>query len=97
MLDPVKLEPAVATVAVTSNQPGTLVLIDGLQRGVAPMTISDVCEGQHLVELKSASGRYFQRVDARTGQKINDRRHAAARRLRWSRPAARPRSTPTCG
>ena len=69
VLDPVKLEHAVATLSVTSNQPGTLVLIDGLQRGVAPMTISDVCEGQHLVELKSASGRYFQRVDARTGQK----------------------------
>ncbi len=71
VLDPVKLEPAVAAVSIASNQPGTLVLIDGLQRGVAPMTISDVCEGQHLVELKSASGRYFQRLDARTGQKIN--------------------------
>ena len=71
VLDPVKLEPAVATVTIASSQPGTLVLIDGLQRGVAPMTISDVCEGQHLVELKSASGRYFQRLDARTGQKIN--------------------------
>jgi len=71
VLDPVKLEPAVASVVVSSNQPGTLVLIDGLQRGVAPMTIPDVCEGQHLVELKSQSGRYFQRVDARTGAKIN--------------------------
>jgi hypothetical protein len=71
VLDPIKLEPAVATVSVTSNQPGTLVLIDGLQRGVAPLTITDVCEGSHLVELKSASGRYFQRIDARTGQKIN--------------------------
>jgi hypothetical protein len=70
VLDPVKLEPAVATVSVTSNQPGTLVLVDGLQRGVAPLTIADVCEGQHLVELKSASGRYFQRIDARTGQQI---------------------------
>ena len=70
MLDPVKLDPAVAAMSVTSNQPGTLVLVDGLQRGVAPMTIPDVCEGQHLVELKSASGRYFQRIDARTGQKI---------------------------
>jgi hypothetical protein len=70
VLDPVKLEPAVATVTVSSNQPGTLVLVDGLQRGVAPMTITDVCEGEHLVELKSASGRYFQRVNARTGQKI---------------------------
>ena len=71
VLDPVKLEPAVASVVVSSNQPGTLVLIDGLQRGVAPMTIPDVCEGQHLIELKSQSGRYFQRVDARTGAKIN--------------------------
>src|SRR5688500_8925776 len=71
ILDPVKLDHAVATVSVTSNQPGTLVLVDGLQRGVAPMTIPDVCEGQHLVELKSGSGRYFQRIDARTGQKIN--------------------------
>ena len=70
VLDPVKLDPAVASVSVTSNQPGTLVLVDGLQRGVAPMTIPDVCEGQHLVELKSGSGRYIQRIDARTGQKI---------------------------
>jgi len=71
VMDPVKLEPAVANVSVTSNQPGTLVLIDGLQRGVAPMTINDVCEGAHVVELKSQSGRYFQRIDARTGAKIN--------------------------
>ena len=70
VLDPVKLEHAVATLTVTSNQTGTLVLVDGLQRGVAPMTINDVCEGEHLVELKSASGRFFRRVDARTGQKI---------------------------
>jgi hypothetical protein len=71
VIDPIKLEPAVASVAVTSNQPGTLVLIDGMQRGVAPITLTDVCEGPHLVELKSASGRYFQRIDARTGAKIN--------------------------
>lgn len=70
VLDPIKLEPAVATLTVTSNQTGTLVLVDGLQRGVAPMTITDVCEGDHLVELKSESGRYFQRINARTGAKI---------------------------
>jgi len=70
VLDPVKLDPAVATVSVTSNRPGTLVLVDGLQRGVAPLTMSDVCEGQHVIELKSEQGRFFQRIDARTGQKI---------------------------
>lgn len=71
VMDPVKLEPAVASVSVTSNQPGTIVVIDGMQRGAAPLTIPDVCEGPHLIELKSQSGRYFQRVDARTGAKIN--------------------------
>jgi hypothetical protein len=71
VFDPVKLEPAVATVAVTSNQGGTVVLIDGQQRGVAPITISDVCEGEHVVELKSASGRDLRRVDARTGQRLS--------------------------
>ena len=70
VLDPVKLEHAVATLTVTSNQTGTLVFVDGLQRGAAPMTITDVCEGEHLVELKSESGRYFQRINARTGAKI---------------------------
>ena len=70
VMDPVKLDPAVATLDVRSNQGGTVVLVDGQQRGVAPITIGDVCEGEHLVEMKSASGRYFQRVNARTGQKI---------------------------
>ena len=71
VIDPMKLEPAVATLAVKSNTAGTMVFVDGQQRGVAPMTIADVCEGPHLVELKSASGRYINRVDARTGQKID--------------------------
>jgi hypothetical protein len=70
VIDPIRLDPAVASLSVTSNQPGTLVLVDGMQRGVAPLTVADVCEGAHLVELKSAAGRYFQRIDARTGQKI---------------------------
>lgn len=71
VIDPMKLEPAVATIAVKSNQGGTMVYVDGQQRGVAPMTINDVCEGPHLVELKSATGRYISRFDARTGQKID--------------------------
>jgi hypothetical protein len=70
VLDPIKLDAAVATLDVKANQGGTMVLVDGQQRGVAPITIGDVCEGDHLVELKSASGRYFQRVNVRTGQKI---------------------------
>ena len=71
VIDPVKLEPAVASMTIKANQPGSVVFIDGQQRGVAPMAINDVCEGPHVVELKSASGRYINRVDARTGQKID--------------------------
>lgn len=71
ILDPVKLEPAVATLSVNSSQPGTAILVDGQQRGVAPLAITDLCEGEHAVELRSASGRYFRRVDARAGQKID--------------------------
>ena len=70
VLDPIKLDPAVATLNITSNQGGSIVLIDDQQRGVAPLTISDVCEGDHLVEMKSATGRFFRRIDARTGLKI---------------------------
>jgi hypothetical protein len=71
VMDPVKLEPAVATLAIKSNQAGSVVFIDGQQRGVAPMVVNDVCEGPHVVELKSASGRYINRVDARTGLKLD--------------------------
>jgi hypothetical protein len=71
VIDPVKLEPAVASMAIKANQPGSVVFVDGQQRGVAPMAINDICEGPHVVELKSASGRYINRVDARTGQKID--------------------------
>jgi hypothetical protein len=71
IVDPIKLEPAVATLAVRSNQTGTLVLVDGEQRGVAPITINNVCEGEHMVELKSASGRYFRRVNVRTKEKVD--------------------------
>lgn len=71
VIDPVRLDPAVASMAIKANQPGSVVFIDGQQRGVAPMAINDICEGPHVVELKSASGRYINRVDARTGQKID--------------------------
>ena len=69
-LDPVKLERAIATISVRANQAGAAVLIDGQQRGVAPFTIPDLCEGDHLIELRSPTGRFFKRLAARTGDKI---------------------------
>jgi tetratricopeptide (TPR) repeat protein len=68
-LPPVKLERAVATVTVETSTPGVVVFIDNLSRGPAPVTLPDVCEGKHTVELRSPHGRYLRRVDLRPGDR----------------------------
>src|SRR5262249_19608411 len=68
--DPVKLERAIASVAIKTSQPGAAVYVDGKQRGMAPITTPDVCEGEHLVEVRSGSGRLFRRMTARAGDKV---------------------------
>jgi hypothetical protein len=70
VLDPVKLDRAIATVAVQSNQPNTTVYVDGENLGPAPRN-AELCQGEHLVELRSPAGRYTRRVDARAGQRID--------------------------
>jgi len=70
-VDPVKLEKAVASVNVKTAQPGAMVYVDGRQRGMAPMTMPDVCEGEHLVEVRSPAGRFFRRMAAHTGDKVD--------------------------
>ncbi len=70
VIDPVKLDPAVATLTVTAAQPGAAVFVDGESRGRAPYT-TEVCEGEHTVELRSPTGRFLRRVDARPGQKVD--------------------------
>jgi len=69
-LDPVQLERAVASVYVDSPVQGTQVFLDGAPRGQTPISLDDVCEGPHAVELRSAHGRYLQRINARAGDKI---------------------------
>lgn len=70
VLDPVKLDSALGTVAVTSAQPNTIVFVDGQERGPAPMT-TELCEGEHAVEMRSAVGRYARRVEVRPGQRVD--------------------------
>jgi hypothetical protein len=69
-LGPVALQPAVATLTVQTAEPGAQVLIDGVQKGTTPYTVSDLCEGPHQVELRSRFGRDSRRIEARTGEKI---------------------------
>lgn len=64
---PVTLHPATAQIAITANQPGAQVFVDGQDRGVAPVTVPDLCEGDHLVELRTKFGSYSRRVALRAG------------------------------
>ena len=70
LLEPARLEPAVASVYVDSPVAATTVYLDGVARGQSPLSLDDVCEGVHTVEVRSAHGRHVERIDVRTGDKI---------------------------
>ncbi len=67
---PVVMQPAVANLSVQANEPGAQVYIDGRQLGVVPFTTAELCEGAHLVEVRSKFGRDSRRLDVRAGDKI---------------------------
>ena len=67
---PVIMQPAVAALTVQANEPKAQVFIDGVERGGVPFTMSDLCEGPHVIELRSRSGRDSRRVEARAGEAI---------------------------
>jgi tetratricopeptide (TPR) repeat protein len=69
-LGPLTLQPAVATLSVTANQTGAQVFIDGQDRGVVPYKTSELCEGEHLVELRTPFGRDSKRVEAKAGAQL---------------------------
>jgi hypothetical protein len=45
--------PVTGQLAVQSEPAGAKVLVDGVQRGTAPLTISDLAPGDHVVELQA--------------------------------------------
>jgi len=67
---PIPLEHAVASLTVRASDPRAQVVIDGQTRGAAPFSTTELCEGEHTVELRAQSGRFFKRVQARTGDKL---------------------------
>jgi len=71
VLDPVKLEKAVASLYIDSPGSGAVALLDGESRGPVPLSLDDVCEGNHIVELRSPWGRYVERLTAHAGDKLN--------------------------
>jgi hypothetical protein len=48
--------PVSGQLAVQSEPAGAKVIVDGTERGVAPVTISDLTPGDHKVELQSSDG-----------------------------------------
>ena len=58
--------PVTGQLAVQSDPPGAKVLVDGTERGVAPLTIPDLAPGDHRVELQSdgASAKHTVTVQA---------------------------------
>ena len=68
-LEPLKLEPAVATVRVSSPAPGAAVFLDDTLKGSAPTSLTDVCEGPHVVEVRSPYGRFVKRLNLKAGDK----------------------------
>jgi hypothetical protein len=67
---PVTLQPAVAALSVTSDQSGAQVFVDGRERGVAPVKVDALCEGEHLVELRTPFGADSRRVEVRAGNDL---------------------------
>jgi hypothetical protein len=62
-IPPIKLEPSIGTIALTSDPPGGQIFIDGESQGVAPKTLRGVCAGLRRVEVRHAAGRFVQDVD----------------------------------
>ena len=67
---PVTLQPAVAALSVTSDQAAAQVFVDGRERGVAPLKVDALCEGEHLVELRTPYGADSRRVTVRAGNDL---------------------------
>lgn len=72
-LDPVVLEPTVGVVTVASDVEGTAVYLDGRALGSAPQELKDICEGRHVLELRTPFGRDVRRLDVRRGASIDVR------------------------
>lgn len=68
---PVKLDPSVGTLVVTSDPAGGQIFVDGRPQGVAPRTIEGVCAGSRRVEVRHPFGRFVKDVNLRRAEKLD--------------------------
>ncbi len=69
-IEPVKLARATGRIAIEAGA-GASVFLDGQPRGAAPVTLDDVCEGRHIVDVRSPSGRHVSRLEVHTGDSLS--------------------------
>jgi tetratricopeptide (TPR) repeat protein len=67
---PLTLTATVATIRVEPSDPAAVVYLDGARRGTGAMELANVCEGAHVIEVKSPKGRFIDRRDWRTGDNV---------------------------
>jgi hypothetical protein len=70
LLEPLRLDKAVGSINVDSRASGAAVLLDGESRGSVPLQLDEVCEGSHVVEVRSPWGRYVERLAVKPGDKL---------------------------
>jgi tetratricopeptide (TPR) repeat protein len=67
--EPLALDRATAAVKIETTVPGATIFVDGASTGAAPGTV-DVCQGTHVIEVRAAEGRFVDRRDWRTGDRV---------------------------
>lgn len=65
----VRLMPAVASVEISSDASGGTIFVDDAPRGAPPQTLTDLCQGPHVIEVRTRAGRHMRRLDVKAGQK----------------------------
>lgn len=68
--DQVALRPAFGTIDVAADQAAAIVLIDGQRRGTAGKPITDVCQGEHSLQVQTATGQFSQRVRVEVDKQV---------------------------
>ena len=57
-----KLEDSVGRLSITSSPDNANVFLDGDSVGTTPLTLDRVCSGEHYLEVKHPSGKYFENI-----------------------------------
>lgn len=69
--EPIRMEPSVARLTLTSDPPGARILLDGEARGQTPRTIEGICSGRHRLEVRHERGRYLQELTLAKDQHVS--------------------------